>query len=83
MEASCSVKLKFASDRRHLDEMLHAIVADRDLAYEIYDSPKLGPLGLPISTSVRFTAERRTAEELASLVGDAIDQAALADRFER
>ena len=84
MPVHYSVKLKYASDRRHLDEMLHAIVAIEDgLAYEIADSPQLGPLGLPLSTSITFTAERATERELAEEVDGAIDAIGLSPRFER
>ena len=84
MPVHYSVKLKFASDRRHLDEMLHAIVAIEDgLAYEIADSPQLGPLGLPLSTSITFMAERATVRQLAEEVDGAIDAIGLAPRFER
>ena len=84
MPVHYSVKLKFASDRRHLDEMLHAIVAAGDsLTYEIEDSRELGPLGLPLSTSIRFSAERATERELAEEVDGAIDAIGLAPRFER
>ena len=84
MPVQCSVKLKFASDRRHLDEMLHAIVAVADgLTYEITDSPELGPLGLPLSTSITFTAERATERELEDEVHGAIDAIGLAPRFDR
>jgi hypothetical protein len=78
-----SLKLKFASDRRHLDEMLHAIVArGDDLTYEIADSRELGPLGLPLSTSITFSAERGTPAELEAEVQKAIEEAGLSARFE-
>jgi len=79
-----SVKLKFASDRRHLDEMLHAIVATGDdLTYEITDSRELGPLGLPLSTSIRFSAERAPEQALEDEVHEAIEAIGLASFFER
>jgi hypothetical protein len=79
-----SLKLKFASDRRHLDEMLHAIVAQgADLTYEIADSRELGPLGLPLSTSITFSAERGTPEALEAEVHEAIEERGLSARFER
>ncbi|MQA75527.1 MAG: hypothetical protein GEU88_14500 [Solirubrobacterales bacterium] len=66
--------------------MLHAIVAhggEPEVTYEIRDSVELGPLGMPLSTSVAFSAEREGPEALATEVAEAIERAGLADRFER
>jgi hypothetical protein len=43
----------------------------------------LGPLGLPLSTSIRFSAERPTEQALEDEVHGAIEAIGLAARFER
>jgi hypothetical protein len=79
-----TVRLTYASDRRHLDELLQAIIGERsDLTYEITDSPEHGPLGLPLTTSIEFRAQRGTARALEATVHEAIDEAGLSARFAR
>jgi hypothetical protein len=75
--------LRYASDRRHLDELLHTIVAAREeLSYEITDSAEHGPLGLPLATTIEFTMQGGSARAVRAAVEDAIEAVGASGRFE-
>ena len=83
MQVNYSVKLMSAADRPHLDGMFHEIAGQRvGLSYEIRDSPEHGALGLPLYTTVSFSAERGSHRALEDEVNAAIERAGLTGRFE-
>jgi hypothetical protein len=82
MQVNHAIKLRYASDRPALAKLLRVVGRERpDLEATALDGP-LGQLGLPIWTSVIFSAAHGHHDALVSSIGYSLDAAGVANRFE-
>ena len=81
VQVNHAIKLKYAADRPRLDRLIESVRRD-DLEAQAIDGP-LGALGLPLWTSVVFTAPHGDADAVEHVVSSRLDEAGVTDHFER